>query len=390
MNKFKFRLKFTDIAGIGTWAMVFGLCIYWLTKSAKGFHSDIPLVSFCFLTYLLCFVIITRDPALVSNKRLLVGILFIQLASAFSLLWILPVSFLPILTIIWVSILPHVTSLSRSIVITVVVVVLWFSIYQIRWNQDVFFSAMLYSSFHLFSILMMHHAKTAEKATAEALRLNSELMSTRQLLSEVSKQSERTRIARDLHDLLGHHLTALIINLQIAEHLTEGEAKGKVEQCHSLAKLLMSDVREAVTSLRENQTLELETMLDELVKNVPKLQIHRAIDKDFNIEDIETAKTILSCIQEGITNSLKHAGATDFWVNLTLQSSSYKLQLRDNGKVKTPIHHGHGLLGMKERVEFLNGNLTFNQIDESLVIDIALPRHGHAPTSSSVGIKNDH
>lgn len=387
MYKNNFPLKFTDIAGIGTWAMVFGLSLYWLYKTADGFHNDTPLVSLCFIVYLFCFVFVTRDPPLANKKTTLFGILLLQLACAFVLLLILPVSFLPILTIIWVSILPHVTTVSRSIVITLLVIIVWFSISHIRWNQDVLFSAMLYASFHLFSILMMHHAKTSERATAEALRLNAELMSTRQLLTEVSKQSERTRIARDLHDLLGHHLTALIINLQIAGHMTEGEAKDKVEQCHSLAKLLMSDVREAVCTLRENQSLELKTMLELLIENVPKLKIHHNIDDNFGIEDIETAKTILSCTQEAITNSLKHSGANEFWIELTQTPDTFELRLKDNGKVKNSILKGNGLIGMTERVVALNGKLLLNVVDHSLEIQVSIPRYPNNPLDNHVRSK---
>jgi len=373
MNSKILNLKFTDIAGIGTWVMVYGLSLYWLVRTADGFHQDIPLVSLFFIIYLICFILVTRDPSILVSKLSIYSILALQLTSAFSLLWILPVSFLPILTIIWVSMLPHVVTFSRSIIISLAVVVLWFSIYQIRWQENAIFSALLYGSFHLFSVLMMHHAKTAEDATAEALRLNSELMSTRQLLSEVSRQNERTRIARDLHDLLGHHLTALIINLQIAGYLTKGEAKDKINQCHSLAKLLMSDVREAVSSLRENQSLNIQMMISLLINNVPKLKIHKLIDAHINIEDIESAKAILSCIQEAITNSLKHSHASEFWIEIASDEKQLKLKIRDNGRVNGSILAGNGLNGMAERIAALNGQLAFNVIESSLNIEISVP-----------------
>src|SRR3546814_12036878 len=78
-------------------------------------------------------------------------------------------------------------------------------------------------------------------------RSNSELRATRALLAESSRLSERMRISRELHDLLGHHLTALSLNLEVATHVSSGKAQEHVRQAHTLAKLLLTDVREAVS-----------------------------------------------------------------------------------------------------------------------------------------------
>lgn len=379
----KLNFKLTDLAGMGTWAMVFGLSLYWLVRTAKGYHSDIPLVTLLFFVYLACFYSVTRDKPILKNDISISVVLAVQLLSALALCWILPLSFLPILTIIWASVLPHVTSINRSVIITLLAIVLWFSLYKFRWQEDIFFSAMLYTSFHMFAILMMHHAKTAEKATEEALQLNAELISTRQLLSEATRQNERTRIARDLHDLLGHHLTALIINLQIASHITRGEAKEKVSQCHSLAKLLMSDVREAVSSLRENNSIDLQSMVNQLISHIPTLQVHHSIKADFKLEDIDTAKQLLSCIQEAMTNTLKHSNATDLWLDIASDDKFIILNLKDNGRINGPIKFGNGLTGMQERVASVNGKFQINTTNQSLRIDIRVPKTQSIPSKNS-------
>ncbi len=368
------KIKFTDLAGMGTWAMVFGLSLYWLIQSAKGYHPQIPLVSCFFIIYLVCFYLVTRDDPIITQTKSIWTILLLQLASAFALAWLLPLSFLPILTIIWASILPHVTSINRTVIITLSTIIAWFAIYSYRWQEPVLFSGMLYTAFHMFAILMMHHAKAAEKATEEALQLNAELISTRQLLSEATRQNERTRIARDLHDLLGHHLTALIINLQIAHHLTQGEAKQKIDQCHSLAKLLMSDVREAVTSLRESNSLDLESMIEQLSLHLPNLKVHSDIEADLQLEDIDTATQLLSCIQESMTNSLKHSGASDFWINLTSDDQFIKLCIKDNGRLRGELVQGNGLKGMQERIHSVNGSIEFGREQQALKILIQIPR----------------
>jgi signal transduction histidine kinase len=86
---------------------------------------------------------------------------------------------------------------------------------------------------------------------------NAELRATRALLAESARVNERTRISRELHDLLGHHLTALSLNLEVAGHLSEGRVKEHVQQAHTLARLLLTDVREAVSQLREGGAIDL-------------------------------------------------------------------------------------------------------------------------------------
>ena len=112
--------------------------------------------------------------------------------------------------------------------------------------------------FNLFAMIMSNTAIKESKAREEADALNRQLLSTQQLKKQALTQDERLRIARNIHDVLGHHLTALTINLQVASRKadllesTESQAiKRQVEQSHSIAKLLLSDVREAISDIRE-------------------------------------------------------------------------------------------------------------------------------------------
>ncbi len=75
------------------------------------------------------------------------------------------------------------------------------------------------------------------------------------MLTESSRIAERMRISRELHDLVGHHLTALSLNLEVANHLVGGAAQEHVRQAQTVARLLLTDVREAVSQLREDATI---------------------------------------------------------------------------------------------------------------------------------------
>ena len=112
-------------------------------------------------------------------------------------------------------------------------------------------------------------ARQQAEARDEQRRLNAELRATRVLLAESARVNERTRISRELHDLLGHHLTALSLNLEVAGHLTEGRAQEHVKQAHTLARLLLTDVREAVSQLREGDAIDLGAALLLLAEHVP-------------------------------------------------------------------------------------------------------------------------
>jgi len=368
------KISSTDIAGVGTIITIFGMSLYLLTQHRIQYANNLGPLYLGFLVYLSSFIIATREKKWFSQNKIYF-VIALQLISAFFIMWNYPIEFLPILTIIWVSILPFYVSLRASFIAMTIVVICWFSLYGYLWGEGVSaaFSGILYGTFHVFSILMTHHAREAEKATEKANLLNEELKSTQQLLTEASKQNERTRIARDLHDLLGHHLTALIINLQVAEHLSAGEAKDKIEQCHSLAKLLMSDVREAVSSLREANDLDFEKLVLLLVNNLPNLTIHTQIDTQITRDNIDLAKTLLSCIQEASTNCLKHANANEFWISLKQQDQSIRLELYDNGQIDKDFSEGNGLTGMRERVKEHCGNIELSIVQRSLRIRIELP-----------------
>ena len=130
-----------------------------------------------------------------------------------------------------------------------------------------------------------------------------------------SRVNERTRISRELHDLLGHHLTALSLNLEVAGHLSEGRVQEHVQQAHTLAELLLTDVREAVSQLREGGAIDLAAALRPLAENVPRWTIHMDIEDPLTLDDPERAHVLLRCTQEIITNAVRHAGARNLWID---------------------------------------------------------------------------
>ena len=200
-------------------------------------------------------------------------------------------------------------------------------------------------------------ARQQAQAREEQRRLNAELRATRALLAESSRMSERLRISRELHDLLGHHLTALSLNLEVAGHLAEGKALDHVRQSHTLAKLLLTDVREAVSEMREERGIDLTNALRVLVEGVPALNVALDLPDRLQIEDPERAQVLLRCAQEIITNCVRHAGASHLTLRLTQDETGIVLAAKDNGRGCEQAVPGNGLRGMRERLSAYGGQV---------------------------------
>ena len=231
----------------------------------------------------------------------------------------------------------------------------------IRWlgfpPLEALMQSMLYAGFSGFVFIVSLVALQQAQAREEQRRLNAELRATRALLADSARVNERTRISRELHDLLGHHLTALSLNLEVAGHLSEGRVKEHVQQAHTLARLLLTDVREAVSQLREGGAIDLGAALRPLAENVPKLAIHMDIEQPLTVDDPERAHVLLRCEQEAITNVVRHADAGQLWLRARREGQNVVLQVRDDGRGSDQVAPGNGLRGLGERLRQHGGRL---------------------------------
>nr|WP_246172647.1 histidine kinase [Marinicella rhabdoformis] len=219
-----------------------------------------------------------------------------------------------------------------------------------------------------FSFIISLVAFRQQNAKEELRLLNTELKATQVLLADSSRINERLRISRELHDLIGHHLTALTLNLEAASHMTEGKPQTYVKKAHSIARLLLSDVREVVGQFRQSGTLDLGQAVRELLAGLPRLKVSSEIPEEFLVEDPKLAQTILRCTQELITNTMKHAHASHLFVKLFRTDKQVVLEVKDNGVGLGSSHAGNGLTGIKERVKMLSGNVVMTSDDGVHVI----------------------
>lgn len=234
--------------------------------------------------------------------------------------------------------------------------------------------AVMYVGYSSFTFITGLVAKQQAQAREEQRRLNAELRATRALLAESSRMSERLRISRELHDLLGHHLTALSLNLEVAGHLAEGKALEHVRQSHTLAKLLLTDVREAVSEMREERGIDLTNALRVLVEGVPALDVDLDLPERLQIDDPERAQVLLRCAQEIITNCVRHAGATQLTLRMTQGEHGIRLEASDNGRGCQHAMPGNGLRGMRERLSACGGQVDIiTAPGQGFALDVRLP-----------------
>ena len=217
----------------------------------------------------------------------------------------------------------------------------------------------------IFLVLQLTNKILAEHQMKEKLaNANGQLQEYARKIEELATVQERNRIARDIHDSLGHALTSLNIQMQTAVKLWEKEpvqARSFLVQAQLLGKTAMHEVRKSVSTLREDAREEqplkarIETLVDDFRRGT-------GLSICFNISHCDSvtksvAKTIYRIIQEALTNIFKYAEATEVKIQLTTTPEELSLTIVDNGKGFDPNLNslGFGLRGMKERVISVNG-----------------------------------
>lgn len=218
--------------------------------------------------------------------------------------------------------------------------------------------AAVYGGFQLFAVLMVETGLRESRARAQLTALNAELASAHAQLAEASRTGERLRIARDLHDLIGHQLTALAMNLEVASHLAQGPAAEHVTRSRMIAKDLLNDVRDVVGQMREKPS-DLTSALQALAAAVPHPAVHLTVDGTDSIDDPAQTQALLRCVQEIVTNTVRHANADNLWIQVCSGPSETVVRARDDGRGAATVRPGNGLTGMRERLEQLGGELSY-------------------------------
>lgn len=369
------RLSHTRLlraAGLYTWALVgipIILNVWFLPPSrgvdeTTGFGINVPMTVVSYLAFGLCYWLATRSlgsrDTLASTRGNFV-LLMVLTTAAVAVGYFTQTGLSAMLLLVMAGVLPWILSLRAAVAWLLLAHIPLVPSFMARDDfsfWEALFQSTFYVGFSAFVLVTAYVARQQAQARDEQRRLNAELRATRMLLAESARVNERTRISRELHDLLGHHLTALSLNLEVAGHMTEGRALEHVKQAHTLAKLLLTDVREVVSQLREGDAIDLGGALLLLTERVPALAIHMNIEEPLTLDDAERAHVLLRCTQEIITNAVRHAGARNLWIHCRRDGGQIVINAHDDGQGADVVIAGNGLRGMRERLRQHGGSMT--------------------------------
>ncbi len=178
---------------------------------------------------------------------------------------------------------------------------------------------------------------------------------------------ERSRIARDIHDSLGHSLTTLNIQLELAQAMGQRDpthASQALDNAQQLASHCLEAVRQAVQTVRQEE-FNLTTALQQLIGQTRQNHAFRIdADLDLPLLPAQISHQLYCVVQEGLTNIQKHAQASTVRLRSQLDSNTLTLELEDDGQGFDPTasYTGYGLRGMQERMYLLGGHFHVHSI----------------------------
>ena len=335
------QIRHLVLAGVLTWFIV----------ALPHAGQITPVWAVCYVVFLALFLFNTRDRCPGTLELVCTAV---QSALALTCTWLKPTGMQPVLLVIVAAQLGH---------LRVRAAMLWIAaqsagLYLVSMDsvEHPEFTALGYFAFQLFGFLtarIAHDEREAKQALAET---NAELQVATGLLDMSSRAEERLRIARELHDLIGHHLTALSLNLEVASHLAEGKAKEQIEKSQTIARLLLSDVRDVVGRLRDSEPVDLGAALAAVRDAVPRPSIHVDAAGAAVAEPL-VAQTALRAVQEIVTNAVRHSNARNLWLTVGAAGKVLTVDARDDGGGTDRVVFGNGLRGMRERVQQSGGTL---------------------------------
>ena len=212
-----------------------------------------------------------------------------------------------------------------------------------------------------FAALAGHLIVELEIQRRELAWTNGELRGTESLLAEAARVNERLRIARELHDIVGHHLVSLTLNLEIAERKANLEARTSIERAQLVARLLLAETREVISTMREDNTIDLREALMQLIESVPGPKVELQLDMAGDLDAAQAQVLFRSC-EEALTNVHRHADAET--VKIVIQQGPKRLNLviQDDGRGQREVSAGNGLRGMQERFIAAGGGLGWSSV----------------------------
>ncbi|MDG4798160.1 histidine kinase [Micromonospora sp. WMMD1082] len=212
-----------------------------------------------------------------------------------------------------------------------------------------------YLLIQLASLLSSVTLLREQRMRRELAEAHVDLQAASVLLSESARTAERLRISRELHDLIGHQLTVLTLELETARHLDGDAARTHTERANRVARDLLGDVRATVGQLRA-ETPDIAQALRGVARDLPGLDVTIDVSPGVHVDE-EGNAAFVRATQEIVTNTIRHSDARELRILVTADDHGTVLDARDDGRGARNVVLGNGLRGLSERFHTLGGDL---------------------------------
>lgn len=220
-------------------------------------------------------------------------------------------------------------------------------------------------------IYIANEVQKNERMTQELImvhQVNHELENYAAVSEKIAEDKERKRLAREIHDTLGHALTGITAGVDACIAMIDINPEATKKQLMVISKVVRQgivDVRNSLNKLRPGALEQhgfkgaIENMIEEFT-SVSDLTI--SLDYRLDKVDFENTKEdiLFRVIQESVTNAVRHGDATHIDISLYIEDNSLYLKIQDNGQGCEEIHYGFGLKQMKERLGMINGKVAYD------------------------------
>lgn len=242
----------------------------------------------------------------------------------------------------------------------------------------------IYSILNALLIFTGHYINSSEirdkkyKASVDnERRLRYDLEKTKNLLirsndeiAHLTQVKERNRIARELHDSIGHNLTGIFMQLQVAYKLfdrNEGKSKEELKNSINSMSHTIELVRDTVHDLKPAESTGID-YIKSIIDNFKFCPIDFKYTGDFNKMPVSHYQILAENLIMALTNIIKYSNATHVDVQLDTNYKYSRMFIKDNGKGTKIINEGLGISGMKERVKNVGGNISIDSSDGFLIV----------------------
>ncbi|MFZ7119985.1 MAG: sensor histidine kinase [Eubacteriaceae bacterium] len=262
-----------------------------------------------------------------------------------------------------------------GLVLTFVSIIKYINKLSLESNFSVFSEVIFFALINLLIYVVLgfvkysiNEKKKVEELYAELRVANDTLIDHSKNIEKLTLMQERTRVARDLHDSIGHKITGLIIQLEMTQYyhsIDINKSKELLDNAKLTARESLSELRHVVNAFKEdinNNEVEISInqLIDKFNKNV-NINTHLIIQGEKRRIRPEVKFVIFRFVQEGLTNCAKHSQCTKIIVLIDYNDKGIKVSVSDNGEFDWEITEGNGIAGIRERVESINGSLIYRK-----------------------------